>query len=217
MKSILLRLGISLGLGLLSSCPSEAQQAVNVNYGRGPTLPALTTPGLIQGLGEASYSFSPQTGVICPTSSFSVGGFGAGGNDWSNDYTSNGSAGAGVNNFGVAAGLRVPLGGESARTCKEYARYLTTKARIEMEGVIRNDQLLLLAQCHWLLVNEINTKQAVFEIEGQPFYSLNACNSLSLKPLAGRGPSDKSLMNRQDPPLAPTPPSPTFTIQQNVR
>ena len=204
MKNCLLRIGLPLGVALISSYPGEAQQVVN--YGRGPALSHLTAPGIDSG---SVYKFAPTNGFDCPTPSFSVGGFGAGGNDWANDFTAYRSAGSGVNNFGVAAALRVPLGGESARYCKEYAKALKERAEIEMAGIRRNDQLSLLVQCNWLLENKINVDQKIFKDKGA-LSALNACNDYNPDPLPSaemREPS-KPLTRELVPPLTQVEPNP---------
>jgi len=204
MKTYFPRIGLSFGVLLISSYPGEAQQVVN--FGRGPALSYLTAPGIDSG---SNYKFAPTNGFECPTPSFSVGGFGAGGNDWANDFTAYRSAGSGVNNFGVAAALRVPLGGDSARYCKEYAKALKERAEIEMAAVRRNDQLSLLVQCKWLLENKIDADQKIFKDKGA-LSALNACNDYNPAPLPSaemREPS-KPLTRVPVPPLTPVEPNP---------
>lgn len=217
MKHIHASFLVPLGLSLLSAHPSVAQQVSN--YGRSPSINVLTTPSV-----DASvYKYGPQNGFDCPTTSFSFGGFGAGGNDWSNDFTTNGSSGSGINNYGIAAGLRVPLGGESAKNCKEYSKTLLERARIETDGARRNDQIKLLTQCHWLFVNEINTNQASFlDEKNGAFSSLNVCNSFSFKkpgPNNADGQKVRKMRTPKEltePPLSPKPPEVPFVIQRNV-
>lgn len=204
MKCSLSRFAFPLGLSILFSCPSFAQQVIN--YGRTPNPSVLAIPDAT----TQQYTFSPQNGFACPTPSVSFGGYGAGGNDWSNDFTANSSAGTGVNNFGIAAGIRVPLSGESARHCKAYSRSLLKRAEIETEAALRNDQLVLLTQCHWLRENRINIRQNIFMDKDGALSSLNPCNDYSTRPLAGAdGPevSETPLPKSHSlsPPLSPEP------------
>jgi hypothetical protein len=207
MKNILIRFSASIGLSLLLTHQSHAQ--VNP-YGRSPTInvPSIT------GFGDSSFKFSPQTGFDCPTPSLSIGGFGSGGNDWSNDYGDQyNSTGSGINNFGIGAGLRIPFGGASTSNCKEYSKILLDMKRIEMNSAIRNDQLTLLKQCHWLLVNEISRDN--LKLEG-PFSSLNACGYIKWakpRPVV----NGKQVNMFDSPPLSPVPVPTPVIIQQNVR
>lgn len=206
MKNIFIRFSASIGLSLLLTHQSHAQ--VNP-YGRSPTINAPP----ITGFGDSSFKFSPGTGFECPTPSLSIGGFGSGGNDWSNDYGGQyNSTGTGVNNFGIGAGLRIPFGGASAINCKEYSKVLLDMKRIEMNSAIRNDQITLLKQCHWLLVNDISREN--LKIEG-PFSSLNACGNIQWAP-PGPSASSKDVKKFDDPPLSPVPDKTPIVIQENV-
>lgn len=175
---MIIKNSLPLGLIFLLINPSYAQVIrPTPNYGRGPNLNVLDSPGLS---GE-SVGFSPNSGVSCPTPVFSAGGFGAGGNDWANDYSTFNSSGSGINNFGVAAGVRVPFGGELARYCKSYAKSFSEKMRIEMEQARRASQVALLRDCFWLLQNRINPNQRLFK-DDKVSLSLNACNDIDYMP-----------------------------------
>lgn len=209
MKNTLARISVPLGLSFILAHPSAAQE--QVNFGRSPSINVLTTPSI----DKNDFIFSAPSGFTCPTPSLSFGGFGTGGNDWSNEYSTNRSAGSGINNFGIAAGIRVPLAGSSAQNCKEYSEVLLEKARVELEGARRSDQVALLQQCHWLLVNEINIQanKGAFSIdrlgkEGA-FSSLNACISFRwLRPGPDSQDGQKVKESRKDNSLTTPPPSP---------
>jgi hypothetical protein len=66
-----------------------------------------------------------------------------GGNDWSNDFTTHNSAGSGINNYGIAAGITVPLEEISQSHCNDYAKSVAERTWMEMEAVRRNNQLTL--------------------------------------------------------------------------
>jgi hypothetical protein len=104
-------LPLSVLLGLAT--PSIAQQ--QIIYGRGPVLGSPILPGT-----EGGYQL--DTGVACPTPTFSVGGFGGAGNDWANNDMPYASSNSGINNYGIAAGVRVPFGGDLRKFCKDYAK-----------------------------------------------------------------------------------------------
>jgi hypothetical protein len=168
---------LTLGVSLVVTCPSAAQ-AQAIGYGRGPNLnyftPAVT--------GD---SFGPSSGVTCPTPTFTIGAYGGGGNDWSDNFTpSYASSSAGINNYGVAAGLRLPLGaGELSRACKDFAKSKSEFERINTENFRRNAQLSLFKQCNWLLENRVKLKQTAFN--DPAFSSLKACSKLDYEPTPG--------------------------------
>jgi len=209
MKNKLARISVPLGLSFFLAYPSAAQE--QVNFGRSPSINVLATPNI----DKNDFIFSPQNGFTCPTTSLSFGGFGTGGNDWANDYSTNRSAGSGINNLGIAAGIRVPLAGSSARNCKEYSEVLLQKARVELDGARRSDQIALLRQCHWLLVNQISiklNKSAFSNDRGKEgaFSSLNACSSFKWqRPGPDSQDGQKVKESRKDDSLTTPPPSPT--------
>jgi hypothetical protein len=221
MKYSITQLSFPLSLGLLLISPSYAQVTrPTPNYGRGPALEVLSSPGVA---GE-SHGFSPANGVNCPTPVFSAGGFGAGGNDWANDYSTYDSSGSGINNFGIAAGVRIPFGGELSRYCKSYAKSFSEKMRLEMEQARRTNQVALLRDCYWLLQNKINPDQPLFK-DDKAFSSLNVCNDLDYLPLQSAKPlpgsdarSEPKMMELTPPPVRPAPePKPEVQLLLPVR
>ena len=202
---------------LMSSGSSASAQQI---YGRGPTITPLVTPGIP----ESSFVFSPNSGVTCPTVTFSVGGFGVGGNDWASEYTDYNSASAGANNYGVSAGLKIPFGGELAKFCKQYAKAFAEQRLIEKEGALRNNQIKLLTQCEWLLENKINPDQAIFK-KGGAFESLGVCIDYNPARLPGPiivdklpdQPPSRTSPQLPSPPLAPESVAPPVQLFQQIR
>jgi hypothetical protein len=191
-----------LGLGLIFTFPSDAQV---VNYGRSPSLNVLTNPDSEL----SSYTFSQSNGFTCPSPSFSIGAFGGSGNDWSNDFTANYSSGSGINNFGIAVGVKVPFGGGLSRYCKDYAKSLAENERIKMDAARRNEQLTLLRQCYWLVENKINLDQDIFK--SGALSSFQACTVYDFKPIQGGDNIPKS-PSLDKPPLSVIPPIPSSNI-----
>jgi len=148
-------------------------------YGRGPSL-GFYNPGAI-----GAESFQPSSGVTCPTPSFMVGGYGAGGNDWSDNYVPNyASSSAGINNYGIAAGLRVPLGaGELTRSCRKFAEARAELEHLNTQNFRRNSQIALFRQCNWLADNLVKMDQKGFN--NPAFSSLKACAELDYEPAQG--------------------------------
>jgi hypothetical protein len=206
LKYFLLPFSIPLGLGVIFSYPSDAQVA---NYGRSPSLNILTTPG---GTGASSYSFAPTNGWTCPTPGFSVGAYGGAGNDWSNDFTTYNSSGSGINNYGIAAGITIPFGGDFSEYCSDYAKSTAERARMEAEAVRRNNQLTLLTQCYWLVENKINTDQPAFKDKDGAFSSLSACDSYDFKSVQGGENTSGTDPQKVEPTPAPLKNQPPVTI-----
>jgi hypothetical protein len=177
---------LPLGLGLIFSYPSDAQV---VNYSKSPTLSVLTTPDSEL----SSYGFSPSNGFTCPSPSFSIGAFGGGGNDWSNDFTANYSSGSGINNFGIAVGVKVPFGGGLSK----------------MDAARRNEQITLLRQCYWLVENKIDLNQDSFK--SGAFSSFQACTGYNFKPIQG-GDNFPTPSSLDKPPLSDIQPIPPSSI-----
>jgi hypothetical protein len=167
--------GFSLGICLAVACPSTAQAQT---YGRGPGL-GFYSPTV------GGDSFSPSSGVNCPTPSLVIGAYGGGGNDWSDNYLPNdASSSAGINNYGIAAGLRIPLGaGELSRACKDFAKAKTEYERINTENFRRNAQISLFRQCNWLRDNLVKINQPAFS--DKAFSSLQECSKLDYVPAQG--------------------------------
>jgi hypothetical protein len=122
---------------------------------------------------------------MCPTPTFSVGAYGGGGNDWSDNYIpTNASSSSGINNYGLAAGLRLPFGASDLiKFCKEYAKAKAEFERVNTENFKRNAQISLLRQCNWLFVNRINLKQDAFS--NSAFSTLKECSKISFEPTPG--------------------------------
>ena len=205
MKNKLARISVPLGLSFFLAYPSAAQE--QVNFGRSPSINVLATPNI----DKNDFIFSPQNGFTCPTTSLSFGGFGTGGNDWANDFTSYASAGSGISNFGAGVGLTIPLGMKYRKSCYDYAKSLAAKANAQSEEAQRNNQLTLLRQCYWLLRYRINLEQPAFA-EGGAFSSLQSCKTYTVEMVQGGSNNSGNKVNTAipelDPPLSKLAPPP---------
>jgi hypothetical protein len=119
--------------------PSLAQAFL----GNGPQLQNFSTPDLGQ-------NYQIDASLQCPATSVSVGGFGGNGNDWAYNVQPYGASSSSINNYGIAAGIRIPLGGYLKDFCKDYARQKSEFVRITTENYRRNSFLANLEQCRWL-------------------------------------------------------------------
>ncbi|UJB73446.1 hypothetical protein HRE53_33210 (plasmid) [Acaryochloris sp. 'Moss Beach'] len=160
--------------------PSFAQ----VNFGRSPTVTNLQ-PSV------SSLQYGITTGTTCPVPSFNVYGFygdssdNAGFNDQSTNFngtiTTTSSSGAlsnaGLDNFGVAAGFSIPIGGSLAKNCKRNA-----KARADL--ITAKYQSDLVQQCLYLQQQNVDFSADVYSEKGA-LSSLSPCNKVvnaKLKP-----------------------------------
>lgn len=176
-------LGFVAMLVVLMPNPAGAEP---VNYGRGPNL-NFFAPSI------GTESFSPASGINCPTPSLGIGAFGGGGNDWSdNYYPPYASSSSGVGNYGVALGLRFPLAAAAlTKACKDYAKALAVKEQINTNNFARNSQISLLRQCFWLLENKILMNQPSFTQPDGAFSSLKPCSELNFE-------AAQAIINRGD-------------------
>lgn len=138
------RLAVSASLPLLlvlvSTSASMAQE-----YGRSPSLNNLNYSPL-----QSSYQL--DTGVSCPTPSFSVLGFYGQATDtaYARNTVSNVSANSGLDNYGVAAAFTIPLGGRLSEYCTDYATLRTENLRKKVEADALIFQSQLVQQCIYL-------------------------------------------------------------------
>jgi hypothetical protein len=122
-------------------------------FANGPAIGAYAVPDLGQ-------DYTIDSNLICPTASLSLGGFTGNGNDWANSYApNNGSFSSSANNYGIAAGIRIPLNSPLADFCKEYALRKSQFAKISTENYRRNSFLTNLEQCRWLNDQGIGLKE----------------------------------------------------------
>jgi hypothetical protein len=148
-------------------------QVVSPNFGRSPNLDYYGSPSI------ESDRFQLDTGIICPTPSLTIGGFGGSGNDSSRlpafpDVESRND----IDNFAVGAAVRFPFGGSLAQFCKEYAKSKADFEKTRVENWNRNAQLSLIQQCHWLRVNGFDLSDSSFDTD--QFSTLKACRNAPL-------------------------------------
>lgn len=128
----------------ISSCPELGRPSFAQSLlGNGPQLQNFSTPDLGQ-------NYQIDASLQCPSTSVSVGGFGGNGNDWAYNVQPYGASSSSINNYGIAAGIRIPLGGYLSDFCKDYARQKSEFVRITTENYRRNSFLANLEQCRWL-------------------------------------------------------------------
>lgn len=155
---------------LLLLFPCTASKAQQVNFGRGPSLNNLNTS--IQ-----SQQFGLETGVSCPVTTFNVVSFFGRATDNAQTSTFNASSNSSLNNFGIAAGFSVPIGGRYSAYCKDYTEIKTEDARKRLEIYNTKFQSDLVQQCHYLHTLHIDFKDDAFNKDG-PASALFPCREI---------------------------------------
>ena len=110
----------------------------------------VPTPASIQPtIGDTS-RYTLDTGVICPTSSINVTGYGGNINGWAdNHYSPYTSTSGGLGNYGVAMGLNIPLGGNLGDFCENYAKNKDIFERTRTQNQLLNSQFTLFKNCQY--------------------------------------------------------------------
>ncbi|MBD2551633.1 hypothetical protein H6G65_19090 [Microcystis elabens FACHB-917] len=129
-------------------------------------LSGLTINPSFPGISGSDERFQLDSNLICPTATAGLGVFGGRGNSFA--YVEDPFVGSSSNltNYGIAAGIRVPLNNYLTEFCKDYA-----KRRIEFEGIRtenfkRNTLLSLIEQCRWAKRQGVNQIQNAEPIPG---------------------------------------------------
>jgi hypothetical protein len=143
----------------------------------------IPTPGALSpGIQNGTVNYSLQQEVNCPTATFNITGFGGNTNGWANNnYEPFQSSDGGLGNYGVSAGLSIPLGNSALQDfCKKYAKIKEDFEESRLRNQILNGQASLLQQCLYLrdLGIQIKVDPEVFA-EGGPLSSFAGCQSLA--------------------------------------
>lgn len=182
---------------LLFPLSSTAQTATPA-FGFTPTLLAVPDLG---GGGTQNYRIDATSD--CPVPSIAITGYGGEGNNSTEAYTGGyrrdnpyGSASSGVTNYGIAAGLRIPIGGRLSEFCKDYAKAKADFQRTRAINKERDSQMLLIQQCDHLVKFNWDLNNTGFE--DKAFSHLLPCRKI----MNARKPDSVGVMER--PPVSPT-------------
>ena len=94
--------------------------------------------------------FELQNGVGCPSPTFSMTGFGNGLNGWGNThYQPYQSNSAGLGNYGIAAGVSVPLRNDLQKFCRDYAKIRTEFEKDRLRNQTINSQFSFFNHCKY--------------------------------------------------------------------
>lgn len=165
--------GVAVLIATLSLPMLDAPSAVAESYPGFSILKSSTTT--IPDISPAmSPVYSPEAGVSCPTSSISLAGYGANVGNWA--YTPGVSApSTGSADYGVVAGINIPLGGQMANYCKEYAIQLLKQHQEDLTSRKINNQSLLVSKC-LALSSSVDFSSEAFDTP--EFSSLRDCRLL---------------------------------------
>lgn len=135
----------------------------------------LNSPSVVPAISpQATPIFSPAPGVNCPSSAFTLAGYDSNSGNWV-DYPGNANANSGLGNYGVVAGISVPLGGSLSRYCKDYALALLRQQQEDAFSRRINNQARLVNTC-LALKNSVDFNDKAFD--SPEFESLRDCRIL---------------------------------------
>lgn len=214
------RIAVCVSVPLLLICGTTSA-SVAQQIGKGPAFSNFQ-PSTI----NPSDAYSLDTGVTCPTPSFSVVGFGGNASDYVRpaalDYSSN----SGLDSYGIAAGISVPLGGQLAKFCSDFAELRTNDLLKRIKIIEAKFQTQLVQQCYNLLTLHINFDEKYYDEDG-PGAALFPCRSIvkTIQPpkLLTNPPPDTSSQqppsnqNRENVITEPEPLTPRPTITFPIR
>lgn len=135
----------------------------------------------------ASPVYSPEAGVSCPTPAISLAGYGANVGRWA-DLSGASGASSGIDDYGVVAGISIPLGNSLASYCRDYAKQLLQQQQEDLASRQINNQALLVSKC-LALSGSVDFNSKAFD--GPEFASLRDCRLLqgSLRTPVGQVPA----------------------------
>lgn len=90
--------------------------------------------------------YAPEAGVNCPTTAISLAAYGARAGKWAY-YPGAPDPNAGAGDYGVIAGINIPIGGSLASYCKDYASQLLRQHQEDAMNRRINNQALLVSTC----------------------------------------------------------------------
>jgi hypothetical protein len=93
--------------------------------------------------------FQIDSNLICPTATAGLGVFGGRGNNYAYADEPYADSSSNLSNYGIAAGIRIPLNNYLTEFCKDYAKKRVEFESIRTENFKRNTLLTLIEQCRW--------------------------------------------------------------------
>jgi hypothetical protein len=138
-------------------------------------------PGAISpNISSGTSNFGIETGVICPGTTLNVLGFGGNVNAWGDrHYAPYEASSAGTGNYGIAAGISIPLGGSLMEYCKKY-----TKERLEQQSTLGrnrriNSQFAMFRHCEYFSDRGFSFKEPEFNQSDGPLSVFKDCKRMA--------------------------------------
>jgi hypothetical protein len=181
---------------LVFSCSLLASSA-----GYSQVLPGYAPTAFQPQLEAGTSNFTIETGVQCPTTTLNLTGFGGNLNAWGDThYSPHQSLSAGVGNYGIAAGVSIPLGRALIDFCKKYANGRLEFQKTLLQNQLMNSQFALFRHCKYFRDLGYDLTEREFADKEGPLSIFDSCNKLSqlLHPKAQKTP--------RSPMPVPTPP-----------
>ncbi len=180
LASVLRALGIRLysAAGCLSILSGFAFPATSIGQvAFTPTgAPAAISPNISSG----TSSFGIENGVNCPGTTLNVLGFGGNVNAWGDrHYAPYESSSASTGNYGIAAGISIPLGGPLMEYCTPY-----TKERLEPQSPLGrnrriNSQFAMFRHCEYFADRGFSFDDPEFNQSDGPLSVFKDCKKLA--------------------------------------
>lgn len=199
---------------------SIAYSLIDPSIGYSQALPTYAPTVIPSQFDTVTSNFQIESGIICPTTTFKVAGFGGNLNAWGdNHYPPYQSASANAGNYGVAAGLTIPLSRTLSDYCKKYAESRIKAQNTLVRNQLINSQFALFKHCRYFRDLGYTLKEDWFkEKKGQenPLSVFSQCSSLAemLNPAAQKNP--RTSMGPDEPGAASVAPISPPPQQNNV-
>lgn len=170
----------------------------------------------LQGQNQSEYEL--DTGVTCPTPSFSIVGFSGNASDYVRPSMLDNSSNSGLDNYGIAAGITIPLGGTLADYCSDFAALRTSDLLKRIEIIESRFQSQLVKQCYYLLTLQIDFNNEYYNEDG-PGAALFPCRAIvkSIQSIPQPSEVPQSLQESEDVISEPEPLTPRPTITYPTR
>lgn len=145
----------------------------------GSTSPSLTN---VTATGPTESKFTLDSNRTCPVPSFTIGSFFGRATNNANPIILpptglNETANSNLNNFGVTAGLTIPIGGSLSKSCKKLFEAQARAFDIENQIGTAKFQSELVQECYYLYSLHINFDQPAFNQDG-PVAGLFPCRAI---------------------------------------
>jgi len=125
--------------------------------------------------------FELLNSVACPTPTFSITGFGNGLNGWGDThhqpYQSNS---AGLGNYGVAAGVSVPLSNDLKKFCRDFAKIRTESEKDRLRNQAINSQFSFFNHCKYFQDLGYDLKDDKWFKSDGPLSAFVGCRDLAI-------------------------------------